>query len=166
MQSALMITGISGAENCAESLARHLGFAVEIAASRRAGLAALRRREYPVVVVDESVSESDPEGAELLWKHAGLAVPLQVNFALSGAQRLVREVRAALGRREQEQTLAMRAAATAVESELRETVAGLVLHSELAMSDPAVPPELAPKLKLMAELAGALRQKLGTAPQA
>lgn len=159
-QSVLMITGISGAENCAESIAKQLGYAVEIAASRRAGLAALRRREYTVVVVDESVAESDPEGAELLWKHAGLAIPVQINFAISGAARLVREVRSALGRREQEQALAMRAAATAMESELRDTVTGLLLQSELALSEPSVSAPLAAKLRLVAELAGSLRHRL------
>ena len=159
-QSVLMITGISGAENCAASIAKQLGFAVEIAPSRRAGLTALRRREYTIVVVDTSVAESDPEGAELLWKHTGLAIPLEINFAISGSNRLVREVRAALVRREQEQALAMRAAATAMESELRDTVAGLLLQSQLALSEPSVPPQIAVKLRAVAELAGSLRQQL------
>ncbi len=84
-----MITSILGAENCAAVLANQLGFSVEIVASRREGLARLRRHEYTIVVVDDAIAESDPEGAELLWKHAGLAVPLQINFAISGTARLV-----------------------------------------------------------------------------
>jgi hypothetical protein len=40
-----MITSIPGAENCARNLAGTLGRPVEIAASRKLGLAALRRRE-------------------------------------------------------------------------------------------------------------------------
>lgn len=159
-QGLLMITGIAGAENCAETLARQLGHAVEIASSRRAGLAALRRREYTVMVVDDSIAESDPEGAELLWKHAGLAIPLQINFALSGVNRLVREVRAALGRREQEQVLAMRAAASSIESELRDTLAGLLLQSQLALDEPSLSQPVAMKLRLVADLAGSLRQRL------
>ena len=100
-QTVLMITSIAGAENCAASLARHLGLPVEIATSRKLGLAALRRREYATVIVDDSIAEGDPAGAELLWKHSGLAVPLQINFALLGCARLGREVKAALARREQ-----------------------------------------------------------------
>src|SRR5271155_4350554 len=158
MQSMLMITSILGAENCAAVLANQLGFSVEIVATRKDGLARLRRHEYTIVVVDDAIAESDPEGAELLWKHAGLAVPLQINFAISGTARLVRAV---LARREQEQSLAMRAAAVAVESELRDTVTGLILHSQLALSEPSLSPELSAKLKTVAELAGSLQQRLG-----
>jgi hypothetical protein len=161
MQSLLMITSILGAENCAAVLASQLGFSVEIVSSRREGLARLRRHEYTIIVVDDAIAEADPEGAELLWKHAGLAVPLQINFAISGSARLVREVRAVLSRREQEQALAMRAAAVAVESELRDTVTGLILHSQLALTEPSLSPELSAKLKTVAELAGSLQQRLG-----
>lgn len=161
MQNLLMITSILGAENCADVLARQLGFSVEIVASRKEGLARLRRQEYTVVVVDDAIAEADPEGAELLWKHSGLAIPVQINFAISGAARLVREVRAVLARREQEQSLAMRAAAVAVESELRDTVTGLILHSQLALAEPALSAELSAKLRTVAELAGSLQQRLG-----
>ena len=161
MQSLLMITSILGAENCAAALANQLGFSVEIVPNRKDGLARLRRHEYTIIVIDDAVAESDPEGAELLWKHAGLAVPLQINFAISGTARLVREVRAVLSRREQEQALAMRAAAVAVESELRDTVTGLILHSQLALAEPALSPELSAKLRTVADLAGNLRQRLG-----
>jgi hypothetical protein len=75
----------------------------------------------------------------------------------------VREVRAVLGRREQEQALAMRAAAVAVESELRDTVTGLILHSQLALTEPSLSPELSAKLRTVAELAGSLQQRLGYA---
>jgi hypothetical protein len=159
-QTVLMITSIAGAENCAASLARQLGFTVEIASTRKAGLAALRHREYSCVIVDDTIAEADPDGAELLWKHAGLAVPLQINFAISGSARLAREVRAALARREQEQSLAMRAAASTIESELKSTVTGLLLQSQLALADPQVSPQLTVKLKMMVELAGTLRQRL------
>jgi hypothetical protein len=156
----LMITCMAGADTCAASLARHLDLPVEIASTRKLGLAALRRREYAAVIVDESIAESDPDGAELLWKHSGLAIPLQINFALLGSVRLGREVKAALMRREQEQLLAMRAATSTLENELKSTVTGLLLNSELALAEPFVPPQLASKLKLMVELAGTLRRQL------
>ncbi|AXC10841.1 hypothetical protein ACPOL_1495 [Acidisarcina polymorpha] len=159
-QTLLMITGIAGAESCASNLVRNLGIPVEIAANRKLGLAALRRREYAAVIVDESIIESDPAGAELLWKHSALAVPIQINFALLGCARLGREVKAALARREQEQLLAMRAATSSLENELKSTVTGLLLQSELALAEPSVPPHLAAKLKLMVELAGTLRRQL------
>ena len=159
-QTILMITSIPGAESCASSLVRTLGMPVEIASSRKLGLTALRRREYAAVIVDESIAEEDPAGAELLWKHSALAVPIQVNFALLGCARLAREVKAALTRREQEQSLALRAATSSLENDLKSTVTGLLLQSELALAEPSVPAHLTAKLKLMVELAGTLRTKL------
>ena len=160
MQNALIITGISGAEHCAASLSKQLGLPVEVASSRREGMAALRRREFTIVVVDEPVAESSPEAAELLWKQAGLAIPLQINFAISGTHRIIREVRAALSRREQEQQVAMRAAATAIENDLRDTVTGLLLHSQLALAEPLVSAQMTAKLQTMVQLAGNLRTRL------
>jgi hypothetical protein len=91
---------------------------------------------------------------------------LQINFALSGAARLTREIRAALHRREREQMLARRAAAAAIETELKTTVAGLLLHSQLALSGSEVPAHLADKLRVVVELAGSLRQQLSASQQA
>ncbi|MGD0941142.1 MAG: hypothetical protein ABR905_15670 [Terracidiphilus sp.] len=158
--SILIVTGIEGANNCAAVVGAQLAMDVEVADGRKAALAALRRREFLAVVVDETIAECDPAAAEAIWDHAGLAIPLQINFALSGAARLVREVRAALHRREREQSLARRAAAAAIESELKSTVAGLLLHSQLALSGSEMTPTVAEKMRVVADLAGSLRQQL------
>lgn len=156
----LLITGIAGAENCAAVVSKQFGLAVESVSSRKDALAALRRRAYAIVVLDTSMAEAVAGDADTIFRHSGLAMPLEINFAISGCGRLVREVRAALGRRQLEQAIAERAAASSLESNLRDTVAGLLLQSQLALADPSVPPQLADKLKLMAELAGSLRKKL------
>lgn len=156
----LMVTGIEGAKNCARAVGAQLEMEVQVAEGRKAALDALRRREYLAVVVDELLTECDPATAEAIWEHSGLAIPLQVNFALSGAARLVREIRSALRRREREQTLARRAAAAAMQTELKSTLAGLLLNSQLALSGSDVPSPLAEKIRMVAELAGNLRQQL------
>ena len=158
--SILMVTGIEGARNCAAVVSAQLGMEVEVAEGRKAALTALRRREFLAVVVDETLAECDPAAAEAICERAALAIPLQINFALSGAARLIREIRAALHRREREQTLARRAAAAAIEAELKSTVAGLLLHSQLALSGGEVPAPVADKLRVVADLAGSLRQQL------
>ncbi|HTZ90086.1 MAG TPA: hypothetical protein VMA71_07090 [Alloacidobacterium sp.] len=155
----LLVTGITGAENCAAVISKQFSIAVETTASRKDALAALRRRSYSIVVLDSSLLENAGD-ADVLFRNAGLAIPLEINFAISGCGRLVREIRAALSRRQMEQAVAARAAATSLETNLRDTVAGLLLQSQLALAEPSVPPQLADKLKLMAELAGSLRQKL------
>jgi hypothetical protein len=161
--SILMVTGMEGAKNCAQALAAKLEHEIEVAEGRKQALASLRRHEFEAVVVDETLAECDPAAAESIWEHAGLAIPLQVNFALSGASRIEREIRAALNRRTREKALAQRAAAAAIETELKSTLAGLLLHTELATKGPELHPATAERLRTVAELAGALRQQL--APQ-
>ncbi|MDE3188471.1 MAG: hypothetical protein KGM96_13235 [Acidobacteriota bacterium] len=164
--SILMVTGIEGARNCAAVVGAQLGMEVEVAEGRRAALAALRKREFAAVIVDETLAECDPAAAEAIWERAALAIPLQINFALSGTARLVREIRAALHRRTREQTLAHRAAAAAIETELKTTVAGLLLHAQLALTGGEVPAPLAERLRVVADLAGSLRQRLSAPQQA
>jgi hypothetical protein len=156
----LIVTGMEGAENCAATLARLLGLECEAAQGRKAAISALKRSEYAAIVVDEGIIDTDAAGAELIWEHAGLAIPLQINFALSGAQRLAREIRMALSRGERERALAREAAAAAIDSELKSTVAGLLLHSQLALADREISQPLAEKLRVVADLAGNLRERL------
>jgi signal transduction histidine kinase len=158
--SILIVTGIEGARNCAAVVGAQLGMEVEVAEGRKAALTALRRKEFAAVVMDETMAECDPAAAEAIWERAGLAIPLQVNFALSGAARLIREIRAALHRREREQTLARRAAAAAIDHELKTTIAGLLLHSQLALSGSETSSPIADRLRMVADLAGNLRQQL------
>jgi hypothetical protein len=139
--SILMVTGIEGAHNCAAAMSAQLGMEVEVAEGRKPALAALRKREFAAVVVDETLAECDPAAAEAIWQRAALAIPVQVNFALCGTARITREIRAALHRREREQTVAR-------------------LHSQLALAGNEVPAPLAERLRMVAELAGCLRQQL------
>jgi hypothetical protein len=163
-QTVLLVTTMSGAENCAAAIGRQLGLSVEVAENRRTALAALRRREYAVMVLDESLVEADPAGAEVLWQQAGLAVPIQVNLGISGCNRVLREVRAALQRRERELSLAMRAAAQIMEGEMNTTLTGLLLQTQLALEEPTLTPGTVVKLRQVVELAEVLREQLRTPP--
>ena len=163
--SILMVTGVEGARNCAAAVGAQLGTEVEMAEGRGSALSALRHGEFQAVVIDETLAECDPAAADAICEQAGLAIPLQINFALSGAARLVREIRSALYRREREQMLARRAASTAIEAELKSTVAGLLLNSELALNGGNLPPQVAERLRVVADLAGSLRSQLN-APSA
>lgn len=156
----LLVSAIAGAENCAAVVAKQFGLAVDAASTRKDALTALRRQNYAIVVLDSSLLEPAQGDADTLFRHIGLAIPLEINFAISGCGRLVREIRAALHRRQFEKAVAVRSAATSLESNLRDTVAGLLLQSQLALAEPSIPPQVVDKLKLMVELAGSLRQRL------
>jgi hypothetical protein len=151
---------MADATRVAASLSSALGCPVKVAASHRAGVTELRHRDYSVVVVDDCTAEANPAATEMLWQSLGMAVPVQINFAFHGGSRLAREVQAAIGRREQQQVRALRAAASLLESELKSTVTGLLLQSQLALAEPELTPKLAGKLELLAELAGSLRRRL------
>ena len=163
--SLLIVSGIEGIRNCADVIGHQLGIKVEVAEGRRGAIAALRVREFAAVILDDSLAECDPTTAEAIWERSGLAIPLQINFALSGTARIVREIRAALQRREREQAIAQRAATAALEVEVRNTVSGLLLHSELALAQDGLPRGAAEKLRLVADLAGTLRELLSAGQQ-
>jgi hypothetical protein len=158
--SVLIISPMADATRAAASLETALGCSVMVTATHRAGLLALRHHDYSVVVVDDCMAEGNPATAELLWQSFGMAVPVQINFAFSGGSRLAREVQAAIARREQQHVIALRAAASLLENDLKSTLTGLLLQSQLALAEPALTPKLTGKLELVAELAGSLRRRL------
>jgi hypothetical protein len=164
--SVLLVTGIEGARNCAGVLAKQLEMQVEVADGRKTALSMLRHKDFSALVLDDTIAECDPAGAEAIWDRAGLAIPLQVNFAVSGTARLVRDIRAALHRREREQALARNAASAAVESELKSTVAGLLLQSELALSGMDSGTPARERVRMVADLAANLRRQLSVPAQA
>lgn len=161
-QAALLVTATEGIEGTAAGLAAGLGITLDHAPTRAAALRLLERREYAVVILDEMLADADPEGAGVLWNRAGLAIPLQINFAVAGSARLEREVRAALGRRQREEHLATTAAAAAVDAELKNAITGLLLESQLALAEEGIPPQVESRLKTLAGIADRLRSRLGT----
>jgi hypothetical protein len=161
--SILIVSGIEGVRNCAEVVAKQLNMKVDVASGCRGAVDALRRREFSVIVVDETLVECDPKAAEAIWERSGLAIPMQINFALAGAARIIREVRAALQRRQREQAVARMAAREAMECELKNTVTGLLLQSQLALAEDGLPKQIAQKLRIVEDLAGKLRSQLSGA---
>ena len=156
----LVVVKMEGAENFARVLGQQVGARVVVADGRRAALAALRAAEYGVVVVEEAMVEDNPVWSEQVWLQAGLAMPVTVNFALSGAARVTREVKAALTRRDAEHVLARRAVAVEMENDLKSSVTGLLLESQLALREPKIAAPLETKLRHMVAMATDLRQRL------
>ncbi len=70
--------------------------------------------------------------------HLGTAFPVYLNFGVSGMERLVREVRSALHRRQREETQARRYVEQQLRSEMCDSLTSPLLSCELAMV-PGVP---------------------------
>ena len=164
MQTVLLVTAVPAGESCAADIGRELNLTVEVAPSRRVALAALRRSDYAVVVLDEGLAESDSAATDMLWQLCGLAIPLQVNLGITGCNRVLREVRAALHRREREQSLAIRAAARVLAGEMSTALTGLLLQAQLALAEPDLPPGAAAKLESVLASANSLRARLSQDP--
>jgi len=162
----LMVTAIEEMEATAAAVAERMALSVSVAAGRAAALRLLERRGYAVVVLDRMLADADPEGAELIWKHAGMAVPMEFSFALAGGARLERELRGAMARRRREEELAQAAAAAALDAEMKNAVTGFLLESRLALAEEGIPPLVEGRLQALAGMAERLRERLGgRAPQ-
>jgi len=120
----------------------------------------LREHAYSAAVIDQFLLETEPEESDQVLEHLGTAYPVYVNFALTGMDRLLREVRFALHRRKREESAARRAVAEQMNCEMRETLTAMLLSCELAMSVPNVPMLAAEKIRTIDNLARELRLRL------
>ncbi|HTS34216.1 MAG TPA: hypothetical protein VMH04_01015 [Candidatus Solibacter sp.] len=122
----------------------------------------LREQTYSAAVIDQFLLETEPQESENMIEHLGTAFPVYINFAVTGMDRLVREVRSALHRRKREESSARKAVVDQLNSEMRETLTAMLLSCELAMSVPDVPGPAAEKIRAIDNLARGLRLRLQT----
>jgi len=120
----------------------------------------LREQTYSAAVIDQFLLETEPEESDQVLEHLGTAFPVYVNFALTGMERLLREVRSALHRRKREESVARCAVAEQMQCEMRETLTVMLLSCELAMAVPNVPVLAAEKIRTIDNLARELRLRL------
>ena len=156
----LRITPSARIKECAHSLQSGTGSAVEVAASLQEAGCQLREREYAAVVVDQFLVEAEPDESDPILQHLGSAIPVYVNFAISGIDRVVRETKTALARRTREELVARQSAERAIWSELREDVTAMLLSCDLALAVPNVPTPAIEKLRSVHDLACQIRTRL------
>jgi hypothetical protein len=159
----LLVTPSERSAECAAALNEATGEEIVVAESLSRAATFLRAECYLAVVLDQYLLEAEPHEAETTLGHLGMAIPVQVNLAISGMERLVREVRAAVQRRQRDETRARRAAIGQLHSELNGTVTALLLSSELALETPDLPAAANEKLQSVHELVQKLRKQLESA---
>jgi len=158
----LLVTTSERASECAQALNEATGEGVAVAESLPQAAALSRAEDYRAVVVDQYLLENEPRETLTTFERLGTAILVQVNLAITGMERLVREVRAAVQRRQREEVRARQAALAKLHSELNGTITALLLSSELALGTPDLRPAAAEKLQLIHELVKRLRQQLET----
>ncbi len=154
----LLIAPDPAAASIAQALRTHPEFEVTQTAHGRDSSTVLRREEFGLILLDENLAAADPHATDALYAGAGAAPVLEMNFAICNAERVLRQVRAALHRRAQDEAKARSAVAASLSNELSASLAGLLLKAQLALRGAG--PELAPELRQLIELAGEIRGHL------
>jgi len=157
----LLITALADAPKCASALQEATDESTLIASTLADAVRQLQEQEFSAVVMDQLLLDSEPEEAEVVFKHLGQAVPVYLNFALVGMSRVTRELRSALNRRNREVLVARREAEQALRHELNEKVTALMLSCEMALQVPGLPEVAATKMQTVDAIAKEMRDKLG-----
>jgi len=157
----LLVTPIVRSTECATALKAATGEPVVIAATLLEATTLLRTETFRAAVFDQHLLEREPQETALAFAHLGAAIPIEVNLALSGVERLVRNVQAALRRQLQEQAAARQAAALALHSDLNDALTALLLQLDSAI-ETSLSSEAAEKLRSAQALAEELRSQLAT----
>jgi PAS domain-containing protein len=124
------------------------------------GVASRRRLRLGELVLDQFLLENEPAESDQVLEHLGTAFPVYLNFAVSGMERLLREVRSALHRRKREETQARRSVEQQIRSEMCESLTVMLLSCELAMAVPGVPTPADEKIRMIDNLARDMRLRL------
>lgn len=156
----LVVTPNLTAEECAEALRQATSEEIVMAASLRDAADLLRADSFLAVVLDQYLVETEPDQTDIVMRHLGTAIPIQVNLAISGGARLAREVRAAVQRRQREEVAARRAAVSTLHCELNGTMTALLLSYELALAAPGLPVAATEKIESAHSLVRKLRSQL------
>lgn len=156
----LLVTQSSRAHECAEAMRRTVHEEVIVTDSLGKAANLLRAESYLAVVLDLCMLETEPHESDTVTQLLGTAIPVYVNLAISGLDRLVREVRSAVLRRKREEQAARLAALGALHHELNDTITSLILSCELALETPGLPAQAVDRLQAAHELVRKLKDQL------
>ncbi len=156
----LVITPSAKARGCAQAIQQVTSEETHVAATLSQALAQLRAQEYVAILIDQAFLETDPVESDMVLEHIGTAIPVPVNFAISGMDRVVRDLRSALHRHKKEVLLMRQEVQQALRNELKDTVTALLLSCEMALQVPNVPRAAEIKMRSVRTLAQEVRVKL------
>lgn len=156
----LLITPSAKAQECIPALQEVTSEPTHAANSFRQAATLLRAQEYSAVVFDQALLDAEPDESAVMLQHLGTAIPVYVNFAICGTERVVRELRSALQRRKREVAAARLAAEETFRNDLKGNITAMLLSCEMALKTPEMPQAAETKLRAVYEQALELRTKL------
>jgi len=156
----LLVTALGRRSEYAAALEQALNEPVLVAADLLEAMTVLRAESCTIVILDQQITQTEPGEMENTLDHLGTAVPVQISLAITGSDRLVSEVRAAMRRRKYEEASAREAAAQTLRGELSGTLTTLLMDCELALETSGLPPEALERLDAVHNAAQMLRLQL------
>ena len=156
----LVITPSAKARGCAQAIQQVTSEETHVAATLSQAMAQLRAQEYVAVLIDQAFLETEPVESDMVLEHIGTAIPVHVNFAISGVDRVERELRVALQRHKKEVLLMRQEVQQTLRNELKDTVTALLLSCEMALQVPNLPAAAEIKMVSVRDLAQEVRVKL------
>jgi hypothetical protein len=159
----LLVTQSERASACVVALQESTHQKCKVASLVAEASAILRDEECTAVVVDQHLFEAEPNELAMMLEHSGTAIQVNVNLAISGIERIVKEVQVAVARRKREEIGVRQAVGAKLTGELKDTLTTLLLSTEMLMKAPDLSPWAAEQLSHVHDLEGKLRQQLNDA---
>lgn len=156
----LVITPSAKVRGCAQTIQQVTSEETHVAATSTQALARLRAQEYVAVLIDQAFLETEPVESDMVLAHIGMAVPVHVNFAINGMDRVARELRAALTRHKRAVLVVRQEARQAVRNELKDAITALLLSCEMALQVPNLQSGVESRMQIVYALAQEIRAKL------
>src|ERR1700680_3824984 len=153
----LLMTTAPNAQDCADAITQATSEPVKIAGTLGQARTLLKGDEFAALVVDQQLQDADPDETDRVLLHIGMATPVYINLAISGVERVIRELRTALHRRKRETQIARQGAEQKLRNELKDIVTALLLSCEMALQAPTLPPAATAKLLAVHDLAQEMR---------
>ena len=152
----LLATNSTLAERCALRIEAEMNESVQVATSLSRARILFRSGRFRAIILDECLLQTDPAAAELLLGSCQGACTIFVNMAISGIDRVSRQVKTAARHEEQVQRQSQILATMALKNELKDTMTGLLLALDLACSRRPSDPSLLQVQKLVHKLSAQL----------
>jgi len=156
----LLVTLASSAPACATRLHQATGESVTIAQSFSDALAHLRTSTFSVVILDHNLLEAEPHEVSTLRAHLEMVTMVELNLALTGPDRLIREVQSARNCNERNQSAARSRAMQQLQSEINQSLTALMLDCDLAAAIAGLPASASERIALIRTDAEMLRRQL------
>jgi hypothetical protein len=156
----LLIWPSDKSRDCAKAIEDAFQQPVQVVSSLEQGCEALQSGGFSTVLIDHALCEVAPAKSDYLFQHLAGAVPVTINFGVSGIGRLGRTLRAALEHRKRETHIARQNARATLRAELKDDVTALLLSCGIALQEPSLTDEALDRIRKIEEIANEIRQKL------